>query len=132
MSKDWNSLLTLKSPCYGVVVFNSSTDSCVIVKTHPNKEGNQNVGFPKGKCEKSKITKERENIFTESSRELGEESGIKFSQLVFADGAFVDELSSKGNVAITYLVAKFKSQKQGCEQSSTHTFTFDSDELEFS
>jgi 2'-phosphotransferase len=132
MPKDWNSLLTLKSPCYGVVVFDNSVDSCVIVKTHPDKEGNQNVGFPKGKCEKSKITKERENIFTSSSRELEEESGIKFSQLVFADGVFINELSNKGNVSITYLVAKFKSLKQDSEQDSEHTFTFDLDELEFS
>ena len=133
MSKDWKNLLSLQSPCYGVIVFDLQTigftDKCVIVKTHPKKDGKPpNIGFPKGKCEKSKITKVRENVFEGSSRELKEETGIDFSQLSFVDGVHFDEMSDKGNVAITYLVAKFIDMTT----SSAHVFDYDKEELSFS
>jgi len=66
----WEKLLDYKSPCYGIVIFDLTTDphKCVIVKT---KSGN--TGFPKGKAEKNKLTNVIENFFEGASRELLEE-----------------------------------------------------------
>lgn len=128
----WDTILLVNSPCYGVIIFDLSSsggvfDGCVIVKTPPKKEGKgENVGFPKGKCEKNKETKRRENIFEGSAREVYEETGILFSQLQFADGIYCSEMSDKGNISITYLVAKYVGDP------SKHIFTYDTKELAFS
>jgi 8-oxo-dGTP pyrophosphatase MutT (NUDIX family) len=121
----WSELLSIDSPCYGVIIFditnNGLTDKCVIVRTPPKKNGGgSNVGFPKGK------SKNRENIFAGASRELEEETGIKFSQLQFANGIVLNELSDKGNISITYLVAKYVGDY------TKHTFVYDTEELAFS
>lgn len=128
---DWEDLLVLNSPCYGIILFELSPDNkndkCVIVKTELKKEDTRsNIGFPKGKCEKLKTTKVRENIFQGVSRELKEETGIDFTQIMLADHVYLEEFSDKGNIATTYLVGKF------INFPSYHTFTFDSNELMFS
>lgn len=127
----WNKLIKLNSPCYGVILFelslDGSNDKCVLVKTPQKKDGGgNNFGFPKGKAEKNKITKLRENIFQGASRELEEETGVTMDLITLADGVVFHELSNKGNVSISYLVGKF------ITSPTLHNFVCeDSDELSF-
>lgn len=123
----WKSVLEIKTNCFGVIIFSindsensENDDKCVIVKTHPSSTGGVNVGFPKGK------SKKYENIFMCASRELEEETGIKFSQLDFVEGVSLSEMSNKGNPSVTYLIAKYKNNE------NNHVFTYDKNELSFS
>jgi 2'-phosphotransferase len=128
----WNDLLTKDSPCYGVIVFkmhdDPARDKCTIVTTPAKLDGKgRNSGFPKGKIKKilTEEGKVKENIFEGAARELEEETGLKFSQLTFANDVALDELSNKGNVCMTYLVAKYIDKDD-------HVFTYDNTELSFS
>lgn len=125
---NWEEMTTLKSPCYGIIIFDNFNNDkryhkCVIVKAPPKKnQDSENIGFPKGKSIKG------ENIFTGAAREVKEETGIDIKDLLFVDKICIHDVSNKGNISVSYLVAKFISQ----DKSNNHIFVYDNNELTFS
>lgn len=118
MQNDWSNISSTFT-CAGVIVINSKKDKCVVVIT-PN---GTNVGFPKGKVKKN--NDKRENIFECAKRELFEETGLKFDDLIFVKDLCLNELSNKGNISIVYLVALYNDEIE-------HEFKYDHEELSFS
>lgn len=108
----------IDAPCCGVIVFEFSenTHKCVIVKTHKG-----NVGFPKGS------KKKEENVLMCAIRELKEETGINFSQLLIAKKTIFKEFSNKGKLSTVYFLAKFIKKSN----TNSHIFTCNPDELFF-
>jgi 2'-phosphotransferase len=121
----WEELSKLPSPCGGVIVIRLGADNnaeCVIVQEKGDDPVKINTGFPKGKCEKSK---KKENILECAKRELEEESGIKFTQLKFVNDFYVEECTTKGNLAVIYFVALYVDPNE-------HIFSYNSGELQMS
>lgn len=99
-------------PCYGIIIIKELDEECVLVK---KKDGN--YGFPKGKRHK------KETAISTAFREVEEETGLQNHQLTLVNNIYLDELSSKGNVSVRYLLAKYT-------YNHKHKFNFDSNELE--
>ena len=89
-----------KTPCSGVVVYGydkANNPYLAVVKTPKN-----HLSYPKGKREK------HENSFETAIRELEEETGIIAGNLEFDNFPVIQEETKKGNVSVSYYVARYK------------------------
>lgn len=123
-------MLSLNSPCYGVIVISKEKDKVALVQEKPTNFNNDslmiNTGFPKGKCKRINSLKRRETIYECAKRELFEESGLTFEQLDIVKDFWLEDRTQKGNLSTVYLVALYSSPND-------HNFTYeDYNELCFS
>lgn len=87
-----------KAPCAGVIVFDCTCTSVVLIATH-----NDVWGFPKGKREKSDVS-----VVEAALRELREESGLTSCDIRLVSEESIVENSIRGNPATEYFVAVLK------------------------